>query len=180
MISVANSPKTVKFKTAVTKSDTGSGWHFLIVEGKVAKKLEFPDKFRRVICTVNKGTPFQCALLPWGDKYYIIFNQQKRSEIGAQEGDVVNVTLEKDESKYGLPMPAELKEVLKQDREGNKLFHALTQGKQRSMLYYIGQVKDIDKRIHACLVLMEHLKENDGKIIGDKLAAEWKRPIWYA
>ena len=171
-------PKTVKFKTTLVKSDSGSGWHFLLVEGKIATKLDFADKFRRVICTMNEGEPFQCALLPWGERYYIIVNKTKRDAIGILEGDTVSVVLEKDESKYGLPMPPELREVMKQDRGGNKLFHKLTAGKQRSMLYHVGQIKDIDKRIHACLVLMEHLKENDGKIVDQKLAKEWKRPIW--
>jgi hypothetical protein len=171
-------PKPVKFKTELVKSDSGSGWHFILVEEKIAKRLAFTDKFRRVICSINKGEPFQCALMPWGDKYFIIVNKTKRDAVGIVEGDVVSVVLERDESRYGLPMPEELREVMNQDPEGDKLFHALTAGKQRSMLYFIGQIKDIDKRIHAALVLMEHLKENDGKIIDSKLSQEWKRPIW--
>ena len=74
-------------------------------------------------------------------------------------------------------MPKELKEVLRQDRDGNKLFHSLTAGKQRTILYYIGKQKDIDRRIHMSLVVVEHLKNNDGKIIYPKLNAELKRPI---
>ena len=74
-------------------------------------------------------------------------------------------------------MPDELKEVLKQDREGNKLFHKMTAGKQRSILYWVGQVKDIDRRIHTALIFIEHLKRNEGKIVHNELMAELKRPI---
>jgi len=177
VISVANSSKTVKFKTELTKSDSGSGWHFLIVDGDIAKKLAFTDKFRRVLCSINKGEPFQCALLPWGDKFYIIVNKTKRDAVGIEAGDMVNVLITRDESEYGLPMPEEFREVLNQDPEGDRLFHELTKGKQRSMLYFIGQIKNIDKRIHAGLVLVEHLKEN-GRVIDSLLVEEWKRPMF--
>lgn len=41
-------------------------------------------------------------------------------------------------------MPEELEELLHQDEEGNRLFHALTPGKQRTLLYYIGAPKTAD------------------------------------
>lgn len=167
----------VKFKTEITKSQEGSGWHYLIVNGNIAKRLKFETKLRRVVCSINGGDEFQCALMPWGGQFYIIVNQQKRDALRIVAGDRVNVELAKDESKYGLPMPEELEEVLRQDDEGDRLFHGLTPGKQRSMLYYIGKLGDIDKRIHAALILVEHLKDNDGKVDGDKLYQEWKRPI---
>ena len=93
-------------------------------------------------------------------------------------GDVVRVLLVKDESKYGLPMPEEFEEVLKQDPEGDRLFHALTAGKQRSILYQLSKPKDIDVRIHQALLIVDHLKENDGKIIDKLLYEELKRPMF--
>ena len=75
-----------------------------------------------------------------------------------------------------MPMPAEFREVLKQDPEGNKLFHSLTPGKQRSILWFVGNVKDIDKRIQTALIFIEHLKRNDGKVVHDQLSDELKRP----
>ena len=61
-------------------------------------------------------------------------------------------------------MPPEVKEVLKQDPEGNKLFHKLTPGKQRSMLYWLSRTKDIDRRIHETLIFVEHLKKNGAPV----------------
>jgi len=174
---MAKSAKQVKFKTELTISSTGSGWHFLIVEKEIVAQFGFEDKFKRVVCSINRGSSFQCALMPWGELFYIIVNKKKRDEVGAQAGDIVDVVLVKDESKYGLPMPEEFAEVLKQDPEGDRLFHALTKGKQRSMLYYLGNIKDIDKRIHACLIFIDHLKENDGRIVNKLLMEELKRPI---
>jgi hypothetical protein len=163
-------------KAPLIKSED-SGWHFLLIEQKTVTKLAFKDKFRRVLCSMNGAEKFHCALLPWGEQFYIIVNKKRRDELGLVAGDKVAVVLELDESKYGLPMPPEVKEVLKQDPEGNKLFHKLTPGKQRSMLYWLSRTKDIDRRIHETLIFVEHLKNNDGKIDGKKLQQEMKRPI---
>lgn len=174
---MAESLDQVRFKTELSISSTGSGWHFLIVEKSIVDKFQFPDKFKRVICSINGSEPFQCALMPWGDLFYIIVNKKKRDEVGVVAGDIVDVVLVKDESKYGLPMPEEFEEVLKQDPEGDRLFHALSKGKQRSMLYLLSRSKDIDMRIHQALIVVEHLKENEGKIIDDILVRQLKRPM---
>ena len=171
-----DSQKQIDFETELVMSTTGSGWHFLLVTKDIVAKLGFDGKYRRVVCTINDGEAFQCALLPWGDLFYIIVNQKKR--LGMVAGDIVRVLLVKDESKYGLPMPEEFEEVLKQDPDGDRLFHALTAGKQRSILYQLSKPKDIDARIHQALLVVDHLKENDGKIIDKVLYEELKRPMF--
>lgn len=175
---MAKRPGELKVKSELVLSSSGSGWHFLIFEGKVAEKLKFPDKFRRVLCSMNGAKKFHCALLPWGDKFYIIVNKKRRDDQGLIAGDMVDVVLEKDESQYGLPMPEEVREVLKQDPEGDRLFHGLSPGKQRSMIYWLSRTKDVDRRIHETLIFVEHLKKNDGQIDNKKLQTELKRPIY--
>ncbi len=170
--------KSIKFSTTIERSPETSGWHFLVIEKKTADKLSFSDQYKRVVCTINGAEPFQCALMPSGGRFYIIVNKKKRDALGIVAGDTVKVELVIDESKYGLPMPEELGEVLNQDPDGDRLFHALTAGKQRSMLYLLGNIKDIDKRIHAALIFIDHLKENDGKIVNTLLMEELKRPMF--
>jgi hypothetical protein len=176
---MAKAVKQVKYKALFTNAaDQGGGWHFLVVEPDVVKKFAFDSKSRRVICTIKGGEPFPCALMPWGDIFYIMVNKLRRAELGLEVGQTVDIVLEKDESKYGMPMPEELEEVLRQDSEGNRLFHALTPGKQRSLIHGVFTIKDIDKRIHTALIIVEHLKENGGKVIGDRLYEELKRPMF--
>lgn len=167
----------IEFKTKLSRSPIESGWHFLEVSKEIVAKFGFEGKSKRVVCSINGSEGFQCALMPSGDIFYIIVNKKKRDALGIAAGDTVSVELVRDESKYGLPMPDELQEVLNQDPEGDRLFHALTAGKQRSLLYLIGKINDIDKRIHQALIVVDHLKENDGKIIGPKLNEELKRPV---
>ena len=170
--------KSVKFKTELIRSPADSGWHFLVVTKEIAGRFGFEGKSMRVVCTINDGESFQCALLPSGDVYCIVVNKKKRDALGIGAGDAVDVLLEKDESKYGLPMPEEFREVLDQDPEGDKMFHSLTAGKQRSILYFVGKVKDIDKRIHTALIFVEHIKKNGGRIDHEQLQIELKRPIF--
>lgn len=167
----------IEFETKLSSSPIESGWHFLEVSKEIVAKFGFEGKSKRVICSINGSEGFQCALMPSGDIFYIIVNKKKRDALGIVAGDTVSVELVRDESKYGLPMPDELQEVLNQDPEGDRLFHALTAGKQRSLLYLIGKINDIDKRIHQALIVVDHLKENDGKIIGPMLNEELKRPV---
>ena len=169
--------KSLRLKTELVKADD-SGWHFLVVDKKTVDKFGFEGKYKRVVCTINNGKPFQCALMPTRGQFYIIVNKKKRDEAGIEFGDMVNVLLEKDESRYGLPMPEVLREILDQDPEGDEIFHSLSAGKQRSILYAIGKVKDIDRRIHTGLIYLEHLKENKGKIVYEILKEELKRPFF--
>ena len=175
-------PKTAKnarFTAVLTQSEHEFGWHFLKFDAQAVASLKFEDKkSRRVVCTLNGDHTFQCALLPWTKGgFCIVVNKKIRDKLGIVHGDKVKVELVKDESKYGLPMPKELKEVLRQDREGRKLFHALTPGKQRTMLFYIAKTKDVDRRIHISLIFIDHLKNNEGKLIFPKLSDELKRPL---
>ena len=169
--------KPITFKTSLINSSNDSGWHFVDVPGRIGKKFEKKDGSRRVVCTINGAEAFQCALLSSSGDFVIVVNKTKRDRLKIVAGDKITVELKADESKYGLPMPAEFKEVLKQDREADKLFHALTAGKQRSVLYLVGKIKDVDRRIHAALIFVEHIKKNEGKIVGDQLYHELKRPL---
>jgi len=170
--------KPVKFTSILTKSTGEYGGQYLPVPENAALKFEKKNGTRRVVCTLNGTLTYQCAVLPNAKGFYIGTNKKIRDELQIAPGSKVTVELKKDESKYGMPMPAEFKEVLKQDRVGDKYFHALTPGKQRSILYWVGHEKDVDKRIQVSLIFIEHLKRNDGKIVHDMLNKELKRPAF--
>lgn len=167
--------KAVKF-TARLESSGDYGWHFIYISKKIGATFPTDGKSRRVVCTLNGKERLQCALMPAGGRFCIVVNKRIRTALNIVSGDRVEVMLEPDESKYGLPMPKEFEEVMRQDREGKKLFEALTPGKKRSLIYWVSKGKNIDLRIHIALVIMQHLKDNDGRVDGDKLYHESKRP----
>ncbi len=156
-----NPDKPLELNATLTKSK--SGWYFLRFPSEVGLQFQTDARTRRVVCTLNGRHTFQCALLPNKDEFCIGVNKAIREKLGLEDGTVVQVKLEHDTSKYGAPMSAEFKEVLRQDRDGNRLFHKLTAGKQRSLIYMIASVKNVDKRIHLCLIVLKHITDNNGK-----------------
>lgn len=154
-------------------------WTFHIKVPKDVAMHFLEQRDKRVVATLNQTITFQCAIMPAGNGvHFITINKKIRDQLKIKEGSKINVSLTKDESDYGLPFPDELKELLEQDNAGKKLFHELTPGKQRNMIYVVSQVKNTDLRIHRALVILEHLKKNKGKINFRELYEEihWREP----
>lgn len=164
------------FTSILEKSDNKLwGCHFRVPKTVADQFLYGTD--RRVLCTVDEKESYQCAILHYKKGIPVIsVNKKVRDSLHKTFGDEISVVLKKDTTKYGLPLPEELKEVFAQDSAGKKIFHALTLGKQRTLLYIIGNVKDSEKRIHRSLVIVRHLKENHGSINYKKLNDLMKLP----
>ena len=99
-----------------------------------------------------------------GKAFIISLSMLKFKKCRLRTGSKVLVELQPDESKYGMPMPEEMDELLKIDDDTNEYFHALTKGKQRSLLYIIGKPKSTDIRLKKAIVITEHLKRLNGKL----------------
>lgn len=170
--------ETLYFDSILEGSVNGLwGCHFA-VPPVLAQTLLANSDDKRVVCNLNGTLEYQCALLPFGDGQYVItVNKKTQTKLGLKLGSKVHIGLRKDESEYGLPMPEELAELLAQDEEGNRLLHALTPGKIRTLLYLVGQPKTSDVRLHRALVVVEHLKENQGKIDYKKLNLSVKNRV---
>ena len=83
---------------------------------------------RRVVCIINQLS-FNCALFPNKQNYLIVINKKLRQNLDLAEGDVVNVELAKDESKYGFPMPKEFAEVLRRAQKAEQCSRVSLPGK---------------------------------------------------
>lgn len=165
-----------RFVARLERSDNKLWGSHVRVPEKIAATLA-SGRSRRISCRLNDCEPFQCALLHFGAGQFVIsVNKSMRTKLGLDVGDNVHVSAQRDESTYGLPVPEELAELLAQDKESDKLFHALTRGKQRTLLYIIGSVKDPDKRIHRALTIVRHLHENLGRINYRQLYAALRDP----
>ena len=114
-----------KFKSVLERSDNKLwGCHFPVPMNVAGKLME--GKSKRVICTIGGRETFQCAILYYKKgKPVISVNKTVRDSLGVTFGAVVEIMLKKDTSEYGLPVPEELKEVFRQDKEGKRIFHSL-------------------------------------------------------
>lgn len=94
----------------------------------------------------------------------MMLNKEEVKKLGLEVATQVNLTLEEDKSKYGMPIPEEMEELLRQDPEADKYFHGLTAGKQRSLLFIIGKPKGSETRLKKAIAICEYLKSTGGAL----------------
>ena len=155
---------TFTFTTRIEEIYTEIFYTGITVPKNIAEQL-IEGKNRRVVCHIDQKISFQGGLMPDGKgDYYITLSKEKRKELDVGVGEEINVRLEKDESKYGIPVPEEMEALLEMDEEGSKYFHALTLGKQRSLLYIVAKPKTSDTRLRKAVVIIDYLKFTKGKL----------------
>ena len=143
--------------------DWNIGYHHFPVDPKTTKQLS-SEGHRRIVCTVNNQVVMHCALMPQGEGSFIMVSKKVRSELGIVLGDNVELNLKKETSEYGMPMPESFEMVLIQDEIALAHFKKLTPGKQRSLIYIVKKLKNIDKQITKSLAIAAHLTEMNGQL----------------
>lgn len=113
----------------------------------------------------KKEISFHGKLHRYNDRYMLSFGKRYQKELGVSRNDFFELQLYEDTSKYGVEMPEELQAVLETDMEAMAGFENLTDGKKRSIIYYILRVKNPQSRIDKALIIAENLKLGitDGK-----------------
>ncbi len=153
----------LNFETEIKSFIEFQGMHYLEVskENMVALGGKF---LRRLVCTVN-GLKYQCAIQSLGNGCgWISLNKARMKALDVEVGSLVLVTLAPDKSKYGLPMPRELREILVKDKEGQRRFENLTPGKKRNILHFVGNHKNKDRRRDRAKLVIKNLKRlKEGK-----------------
>ena len=138
------------------------GHHFPIPKEIALQFIEGSN--RRVICHINNQHQMRCALMPDHDTYFILINKQVVKSLQLRVGEDVKIALEKDDSEFGHDVPESFQALLDQDGEGKDLFYQLTPGKQRSLVYIVGKVKNIDSQLNKGMAILDHLKLVNGKL----------------
>ena len=118
----------------------------------------------RLKVTLNAKITTFTGLLPLHGEYYILMNKANCQKLKININDMVEVSLSEDTSKYGMPMPTEMEEVLECDPISEEHFKNLTPGKQRSLIYIVAKVKNVQSRINKALAISDHLVEYQGKL----------------
>ncbi|AMM52509.1 hypothetical protein TH61_16820 [Rufibacter sp. DG15C] len=170
---MASSPNGISYITSIQRLDHLVNTHYLEVPPKVIQELGGTLKVR-LLCTISNKLTFQCGLVALGNgSGYLTLTKKRMQDLGLTHQDQVEVTLEKDYSTYGTPMPEELAEVLLQDPEGAARFHLLKDGMKRYVLKYVAGVKSSQLRIDRALLLVTNLKRlHPGKETFKELVAK--------
>ena len=153
-------------------NDSSLMWnHRITVPDDIVQQFKGTDK--RIICTINGSEALHCALMSNGDgTYYVMMNNAFRKKYRIDSLDEVVVTVKKDDSKYGMAVPDFFEELCFQDPEADNFFHALTPGKQRSLLHIVSKVKSEEKG-DSCAGCENVFRTsgNSGGLYGDKAAS---------
>lgn len=148
----------MKKQTEFIVAKFGIGMHYIMLDDSVIAPLT-KNNNKRVVCTINKTLDFHCAIMhnkEGGNFINIGLAICKKLKI--KEGSTITATFKIDESAYQFEIPEELSEVLATDEKASKIFHALTAGNQRGLIYLVAQVKSSDKKIERALKIAECIK----------------------
>ena len=138
---------------------------FPIPHEVVASFLKREENTSRVICHINASGSIHSGLMPDGKgDFFITVSKTVRERFGLALDDRVALELLPDESTYGIPLPAEAAELWDIDPEAHTVFHRLTPGKQRSLLYQIDKLKGLEARAKKAVQIHDYLKSVDGKL----------------
>lgn len=138
------------------------GYHFPVPTAIANNFIEGQNK--RVICDVNGRHKIQCALMSGKEGFFILINKALVKKLGLVLNENVQLTLEKDHSEFGHEVPFSFEALLEQDLEGKHYFYQLTIGKQRTLIYLVSKVKNIDSQINKGMAILDHLKMVKGAL----------------
>lgn len=141
--------------------------HFKVPKEHAAAFIQGKD--RRIVCVINKSLRFHCALMPNPEGWFIVMNKSKIKKLGLKIGNLAHLSIRKDVSEYGMPMPDEFRSCLEADQLASRYFEELTAGKKRNLIYIVSKVKSSDIRIHRSLAVLDHIVRENGKLDFKKL-----------
>lgn len=138
------------------------GYHVPVPEHIIEQFSKYDDQ--RVLYVLNKEIKRPGGFMKCAQYHYLLLNKVTVKKLRLHPGSNVHVSVEKDTSEYGMPMPEEMQVVMDQDDTARGFFDQLTPGKQRNLIYVVSKIKNPDKRINKALAIMEHLNEVEGKL----------------
>ncbi|GAB5558192.1 MAG: hypothetical protein SchgKO_24050 [Schleiferiaceae bacterium] len=149
----------MKFIGIIETFSTGLYDSHIMLPQDISEELINSPYKRRVVVSYNGGPVEHCALHPHaGNQWYLILRKKLLKSHGFFEQDEIEVEINSDTSEYGMPVPEEFAEMLEADPEGSDLFHQLTPGKQRTLMYMVTRVKATRLRERRSYVILQHLR----------------------
>lgn len=156
--------KSFQITSTLVKNDA----HLYPLQFYISKKIVDTIKsknIKRLQVRINSNEAIDSSLISGGDQqYFIKINKGQMKKFSLSIGDEASLEIIPDESKYGMPLPEEFAAIWEIDEEAKTLFHLLTPGKQRNLIYIVNKVKSLDIRARKANIIMEHLKINNGKL----------------
>ncbi len=136
------------------------GTHGLVIPEEIAEPFLEAGHSRVAIKAYFEGSSisFHGKLHRFSDKIVVSFGKRYQKQLGVSFNDYFELQLFEDTSKYGVELPEEFQAVWDSDSEAFDAFEQLTDGKKRSLIYYILSFKNTQTRIDKALIISENIK----------------------
>ncbi len=116
-----------------------------------------PKKRVPVRVTVN-GYTYRSTVAPMGGEFLLPLNRQNRAAAGVAAGEVVQVTIERDEEPRVVEVPEDLAAALATDEAAGEAFAGLSYSHQREYAEWIGEAKRAETRARRVTLALERLR----------------------
>lgn len=131
-----------EFEAAIKKVEGINGAY---VEPPFDVEKVFGAKRVKVIATFD-GVPYRGSLVRMGGCYMLGMTQEIRKQIGKEPGDLVNVTIEKDDEERVPDAPADFMEPLMQNSAALATYENLSYSGKRDYVLWITDAKKEETR----------------------------------
>jgi hypothetical protein len=133
------------FDVRLEAKGPGGAWTFMLIPFDVAEI--FGSKSRVAVAGTINGFPFQNSLLPEGDgTHSMMVGKELQAGAKARAGDVVAVTLWKDDEPRRVATPEDLDAALCDSPRAAEVFAALTYSQKKEYIDWITQAKQAPTR----------------------------------
>lgn len=148
------------FTAPVKRFSIEGGMHYLELPNAAAEEMRATG-YKRWVCTIQDALTWHCGLLPTGEgTWFVVLSKAKMKAVEAHVGDWLNVDMVPDTSKYGMPLPEDLADILADDTEFERRFDAMLPGKRRNAIHQIASAKTPETAAKRIIKLMEQLGLN--------------------
>ena len=161
----------VHLTVPLTRADEGTEYAgvyatvFLIPRRALGEIIDRERNANRIVYRIDGGPPIHVGMMHDGKgDYFITVNKDLQKRYAIEVGDEVALTIEPDDSEYGMPVPEEVTELWNLDPEARRIFHTLSPGHQRNLLYQIDKLKRPETRAKRTVQFHEYLKAVNGNL----------------
>ena len=153
----ASTPAAWNFTAPVKRFSIEGGMHYLELPNEFAEPMRATGH-KRWVCTIQDVLTWHCGLLPTGEgTWFVVLSKAKMEAVEAHVGDWLNVDMVPDTSKYGMPLPEDLEDILADDPEFERRFDAMLPGKRRNAIHQIASAKTPETAAKRIIKLMQQL-----------------------
>lgn len=129
-----------EFKAPLLAKGPRGAWTYLSVPFDVNEV--FGSKARVAVAGTINGFPFRNSLMPEGDgTHSMMVGKELQAGAKARVGNIVSVSLDRDEEERTVAIPKELEKALKENSQAASLFATLTSSQKSEYTAWISTAK---------------------------------------